>query len=264
MPTKLTRPSGGLNARAGLAEAMSDPEDEHAYSEGRGFDDPYEAFDIDPPELSVGPDAVDPVDSHVLADILDERQIPADQVDVQALIDVGLEYVGINRHEEAITTFERAVAFAEEDGLEAQEALVNKGVAHAELEEWDDAIGAYRSAIEIDDRSEHAGVAETNLAYALWESGQHDRALEHAERAVELDERLPQAWYNRGFFLLERGLAEDALFCFENAEKLGLRTAELLEEQANALDELGEYAEAEEVREEAERQQAEREEALLR
>ena len=242
---------------------MTDHEDEHAYSEGRGFEDPYEGFDIDPPELEVGPDAVDPVDSHVLADILDERQIPADQVDVQALIDVGLEYVGINRHEEAIDTFARAIAFADEDSLDAQEALVNKGVAHAELEEWDEAIGDYRSAIDIEARSEHAAVAEMNLAYALWESGQHDRALEHAERAVELDNRLPQAWYNRGFFLLERGLAEDALFCFENAEKLGLRTADLLEEKANALDELGEYDEAEAVREEAEKHQSEHEEALL-
>ena len=208
------------------------------------------AFDLEPEEFVVGPDAVDPVDDHALTDLLDERQIPTDQVDVQSLIDVGLSYTSINRYEEATETLERAVQFAEEDSEEAQEALVNKGVAHAELEEWDEAIGAYESALHIDERTEFAAVAETNLAYALWESGQHDRALEHAERAVEIDERLPQAWYNRGFFLNERGQAEDALFWLENAERLGMREADLLEETASALEELGEYEAAAEVEDE--------------
>ena len=233
---------------------MSDGED-HEFSAGEGFEDPYEGFDIDPPEFEVGPDAVDPVDSHVLADILDERQIPKDQVDVDALIDVGVEYAHINRYEEAIETFERAIQFADEDDPAVAEALVNKGVAHAELEEWDEAIGAYETALHENERGEFAGTAQTNLSYALWESGQHDRALEHAERAVERDERLPQAWYNRGFFLLERGLADDALFCFENAERLGLRDADLLEEKARALEELGEYEEAAEIVDELEQRQ---------
>lgn len=242
---------------------MTDEPDEHRFSEGEGFDDPYRGFDIEPPELSVDPHAVDPVDDHVIPDLVDQRQIASEEVDLETLIDVGLEYCGINRYEEAIETFERAVHFSDEDSRQAQEALVNKGVAHGELEEWDEAIGAYRSALRIDDRSEYAAVAETNLGFALWESGQHDRALEHAERAVELDERLPQAWYNRGFFLLERGLAEEAKFCLENAEKLGLRTDELLEEKARALEELGEYDEAGEIIDQLEQRQESAEEAVF-
>lgn len=238
-------------------------DDRHDFSEGEGFGDTYEGFDIEPPELEVGPEAVDPVDSHVLSDLLDRRQIAADQVDVDSLIDVGLSYVGIKRFEEAIDSFERAAQYADDDSLEAQEAYVNKGVAHAELEEWDAATGAYEAALRIDDSSEFAAVAETNLAYALWESGQHDRSLEHAERAVSLDERLPQAWYNRGFFLLERGRAEDALFCLNNAERLGMDDADLLEEKARALEELGEYEEAAEVVEEVEQRQGQSEEDLL-
>ncbi len=242
---------------------MPESPDDHAFSEGEGFEDPYEGFDIDPPELSVNPEEIDPVDDHVIPDLLDERQIPSDDVDVDMLVDVGLEYCEINRYEEAIETFERAIHFAEDESPLAREALVNKGAAHAELEEWDEAIGAYRSALHRDDRGEHAAIAETNLAYALWEAGQHDRALEHAERAVELDERLPQAWYNRGFFLNERGLAEEALFCLENAEKLGLRSEELLEEKAHALEELGEYDEAAEVKDELEERQSTAEEAVF-
>lgn len=242
---------------------MTESPDDHAYSEGEGFDDPYEAFDIDPPELSVDPEAVDPVDDHVIPDLMDDRQITSDDVDVETLVEVGLEYCGINRYEEAIDAFERAVQFADDESTYAQEALVNKGAAHGELEEWDEAIGAYRSALHIDERGEHAAVARTNLAYALWESGQHDRALEHSEQAVELDERLPQAWYNRGYFLLERGNAEEALFCLENAEKLGLNLEELFEEKARALEELGKHDEAAEVRDSIEERRESAEEAVF-
>ncbi|MDG5777554.1 tetratricopeptide repeat protein [Haloarculaceae archaeon H-GB2-1] len=236
--------------------------DDHRFSEGQGFDDPYEGFDIDPPELDVDPDKVDPVDSRAVADMLDERNVAADQVDGEDLIEVGLNYIAINRHEQAADTFERAARFADDEHVE-QEAWTNKGAAHAELEEYDAAIGAYKEALQIDDDSEHAATAETNLAYALWESGRSEQALEHAERAVEIDPRFGQGWYNRGFFLLERGLAEDALNAFDNAIRLGFRNAELLDEKARALEEMGEYDRAEEVAEQADELRQEAEEELI-
>jgi tetratricopeptide (TPR) repeat protein len=245
---------------------MTDEEPErdgHAFSEGQGFDGEYEGFSLDPPELSVDPAEVDPVDSRALADVLDERNVADDDVDVEELIDVGLSYMGINRFEEATETFERAARFAEDDSLAQQEAWVNKGVAHAELEEFDEAVGAYREALRIDDDSEHAASAETNLAYALWEWGEGEEALRHAERAVETDPRFPQAWYNRGFLLLERGLAEDAVTAFDNAIRLGMRTTGVLEEKARALEELGEEEEAEEVQARADELREETEQELI-
>ncbi|WP_435077523.1 tetratricopeptide repeat protein [Halococcus sp. AFM35] len=236
--------------------------DDHPFSEGEGFDDP-EGFDLDPPELAVDPSEVDPIDSRVLTDLLDERQLGTEDVDVEELIEVGLSYIEINRYEQATETFERAAQFADEERVE-QEAWVNKGAAHAELEEYDAAIGAYREALDIDADSEHAASAETNLAYALFESGRSEQALEHAERAVERDNRFAQGWYNRGFFLLERGLAEEALENFDNALRLGFRNAEVLEEKARALEEVGEDEQAEEVAEEARELREEAEEELVR
>jgi tetratricopeptide (TPR) repeat protein len=241
---------------------MTDKPEDHEFSEGQGFDDPYEGFDLDPPELDVDADQVDPVDSRALADMLDEEAIPDDQVEASKLIDVGLDYVRINRHEQATETFERAARYADDERV-AQEAWVNKGVAHAEVEEYDAAIGAYREAIEMNDDSEHAATAETNLAYALWEFGRTEEALEHAERAVEIDPRFGQAWYNRGFFLNERGLAEEARSAFDNAIRLGYRSADLLEEKAIALEQLGEDERAEEVAEEAKELRSENEEELV-
>jgi len=254
-----------------------EPED-HQFSEGQGFDDPYEAFDLEPPEFEVDPDKVDPVDSRVVTDLLDRRNVTSDAVDPEQLLDVGLEYMHINRHEQAAETFERVAQYTEDERLQ-QEAWTNKGAAHAELEEWDAAIGAYKEALNFDEesetqrgsesssgataRSDHAATAETNLAYALWESGRSEQALEHAERAVEIDPRFAEAWYNRGFFLSERGLAEDAVEAFDNAIRLGFRNADILEEKARALEELGEYEEAEELADEVEEMRERAEEQLL-
>ena len=237
--------------------------DGHEFSAGQGVDADYEEFTLDPEELDADPTTVDPVDSRVLTDVLDRRNVESDAVDVERLIDVGLSYMGINRFEEATETFERAAQFAEEDSLEAQEAWVNKGAAHAQLEEFDQAIGAYEEALRIDDDSEHAATAETNLAYALWEFGREEQALEHAERAVETDPRFAEAWYNRGFLLVERGLVEDAVNCFDNAIRLGYRDAGVLEEKARALEEAGEHEQAEEVADRAEEIRREAEEQMI-
>jgi tetratricopeptide (TPR) repeat protein len=245
---------------------MSDdegPERRHHFSEGAGFDDPYEGFDVDPPEFEVDPEEVDPVDSHALADLLDERQLAARDVDADELIDVGLSYMGINRFEQATETFERAARYADDDAT-AQEAWVNKGVAHAELEEWDEAIGAHREALHVDDDGEFAADAHTNLAYALWEFGEDEEAFHHAEEAVRLDQHLPQAWYNLGFIQVERGHHEDALECLDNALRLGFRNAGVHEERARALDGLGRESEAQEAAERAEEIRESAEEELVR
>jgi tetratricopeptide (TPR) repeat protein len=236
----------------------------HRFSEGEGFGDPYEGFDFDPAELTMelDPDQVDPTDTHALPDLLDEAAIPADAVDAEALVEIGLAYMGVHRFEQAADTFERAARFADEDGIE-QEAWTNKGTAHAELEEWDPAIGAFEEAIHVAPKGKHAAVAETNLANALWEFGKDDRALEHAERAIEKDDRLAEAWYNRGFLLNERGLAEQALDSLENAIRLGHRSADVLEEKRRALEALGHYDEAEAVAEEAEALREELEDELV-
>lgn len=243
---------------------MTEGED-HRYSEGQGFGRPYRGFDLEPSDLTVtlDPTEIDPVDSHVIPDLLDEGVIPKDHVNAAELVEVGLAYVEINRFEEATETFERAARFATNPDVE-QEAWVNKGVAHGELEEWDEAIGSFQEAVYVDASPDVTAVAENNLAYALWEFGRDAEALEHAERAVELDERFAEAWYNRGFFLNERALWEQAVDCFENALRLGMRTAGVYEEQARAFEALGEDGLAEEASEKAEEIRERSEEELVR
>jgi tetratricopeptide (TPR) repeat protein len=206
------------------------------------FDDVYEdKFDLDD---SVEIEGIDPADSRVL----DEHVENADpeEVDVDGLIEAGVGYVSINRFEQAIEAFERAVRFEPENA----EAWVNKGFAHAEVGEYDDAIGAYDEAIRVDENEDFAAEALVNKAYAEYETHRGD-PLETIEKALEVDERMPAAWYNRAVFLNERGNHEDALRCIDNALSLGQRGPRALDEKARALEELGRYDEAEEVREAA-------------
>lgn len=206
------------------------------------FDDVYdEKFDL---EDSVEVHGVDPADSRVIDELVEG--VEPEDVDVDGLIEAGVGYVSINRFEQAVEAFDRAVRFDEEN----QEAWINKGFAHAEMEEYDRAIGAYEEVLRLNEDDEFAAEALVNKAYAEYES-RHGDPLETVERAIEADDRMPEAWYNRAVFLNERGNHEDALRSINNAFSLGMRTPRALDEKARALEELGRYEEAEELREEA-------------
>ena len=231
----------------------------HRFSEGAGFGDPYRGFSLEVGETD--PFRIDPTDSHVLADLLDPENYRPEDVDLDALFDVGLSYLAIEQYAQAGDVFARIAWFAPEDSREAMEAWTNRGVAHAQLGEYDEAVGAALEALRIDgvgrDEGESrfadlAAVAELNLAYALWESGDSSHPLEHAERAVELDPRLPEAWFDLGFYYNERALWEPAREALERALSLGLRQADVHEELARSLDELDEPLEAEREAAEAE------------
>lgn len=239
-----------------------DEEDRHEFSTGQGFDDPYEEFDIDPPLFEVDPEVVDPVDSRVIPDLLDDAAVTPEDVDAEELLEVGLNYLQINRHEQAVDAFERAVRFAEDDELEA-EAWTNLGLAHAELEEYDEAIGAYRETLALDASDGLTATAETNLAYAMWETGRTEEALRRAERAVERDPRLPHAWFNRAFLAAERGLYEDAKLAIENAERLEFNEEQVLTLKVEILEELGEDEAAERALERAREARERREQDLV-
>jgi Flp pilus assembly protein TadD len=232
----------------------------HAFSAGQGFGSPYAGFDLEVGDED--PFRIDPTDAHALADLLDpENYLPAD-VDAEALLEVGLSYLAIEQYEQAVDTLARVCWFTPEDSRLAMEAWVNRGVAYAQLGEYDEAAGAAREALRIDGERgpddgsvsrfpDLAAIAEVNLAYALWESGDSSRPLSHAERAVELDPRLADAWRDLGFYYNERGLYGFAREALERARSLGLRGVDLNEELARALDELGKPLKAEAVAERA-------------
>ena len=119
---------------------MTDEPDErsHEFSAGQGVDEDYEEFTLDPQQLSGDGTQIDPVNAHALADILDERNISSDEVDVEELIDVGLSYMGINRYEEATETFERAQSLADNHGVDIDTVVGIGDPARAIIKRADD------------------------------------------------------------------------------------------------------------------------------
>ena len=238
-----------------IRDAMSHAR-RHRFSSGSGFGDPYAGFTL---ELDGGGGSlrIDPTDAHALADLLDPEGYAPEEVDAEALLEVGLAYLAIEEYESAVDAFAKVAWFAPERPA-AIEAWVNRGVAHAQLGEYDEAAGAHREALSLDPDGGVAAVAETNLAYALWESGDSSNPLEHAERAVELDPRLADAWYNLGFLYNERGLSEAAGEALSRAERLGADRTLVRGELDLARDRLGAFDETGSVPEATEREAAER------
>ncbi len=214
-----------------------------------GFDGVYdERFKI--PEEFLDEDTKNVADSRYLDEYVKGKSIDPDDVDLEKLLDIGIEYISINRFDQAIETFERILHIDSEN----QESWINKGHAHSENGEHQKARDAYREALSIDESDEQTAKAYVNLAYAEYKKGVGD-PLKKVEKALEKDERIPEAWFNRSFFLNERGRHEDALRCAENAISLGFREA--TEEKIKALEGLGRHEEAEKVREK-ERKSSER------
>jgi Flp pilus assembly protein TadD len=73
--------------------------------------------------------------------------------------------------------------------------LVNQGIAHLKLEEFENAENAFQKALEVNNRNPYA---HNNLGVALREQGEFEKAREHYRKALELDPKYARAHFNLG------------------------------------------------------------------
>lgn len=71
--------------------------------------------------------------------------------------------------------------------------LVNQGIVHLELEEYEDAEDRLREALKVNPKNPYAHNA---LGVALREQGKFDQALEHYRQALTLDPKYARAHFN--------------------------------------------------------------------
>ncbi len=71
--------------------------------------------------------------------------------------------------------------------------LVNQGIAHLKLEQYEDAEKAFEKALEVNERNPYA---HNNLGVALREQGEFDKARKHYRSALELDPKYARAHFN--------------------------------------------------------------------
>ena len=111
-------------------------------------------------------------------------------------------------------------------------ALNLYAVAAAQLGQIEEAEGALRRAIEIDNASE---TLHYNRGTLLRQLGRFDEALASFDRALAINPRSPDSWNNRGIVLKDLGRSADALECFARSLALRPDHAETLLNQANTL-----------------------------
>jgi Flp pilus assembly protein TadD len=71
--------------------------------------------------------------------------------------------------------------------------IVNQGIAHIKLEQYEDAEEVLKKALQVNDRNPYA---HNNLGVALREQGEFEQARKHYRTALELDPKYARAHFN--------------------------------------------------------------------
>lgn len=156
---------------------------------------------------------------------------------VDALNNLGNALREIGRRDEAIASFERALAIRPEFA----EAHNNLGIAWATQGDDARAIACYREALRL---SAAYAAAHNNLGIALGRRGQHAEAVECYRRALEISPNYAEAHNNLGILLSQSGDYEEAIPCFRRAIELKPDYAEAYSNMGITLTELGRLEES--------------------
>jgi len=129
-----------------------------------------------------------------------------------AYYQLGRYYQGQNRHDQAITAYQKALAI-DSTFAEARNGL---GVNYAMLGRQQEALEQFRLAVE---RAPNAAHIHNNLGYALYLSGSYAEAASALERAVALEPANQAAHTNLALALSKTGDREKAVQVMAQAAK---------------------------------------------
>jgi len=177
------------------------------------------------------------------------------KVSVHILLKKGVVLAGLDRHEEALEAFDKAL----EINLDYADAWSNKGVVLAGLDRYEEALAACDKALEINpdfanawynkgvdlaglDRDEEALAAYdkalkinpdfvnawSNKGAALGRLDRHEEALAAYDKALKINPDYTDAWYNKGAALRHLDRNEEALVAFDKALEINPDDAEAL------------------------------------
>lgn len=165
----------------------------------------------------------------------------------------------LNRHREALAYFEeaqrlrhpraaQAIAICREvlknvaaDESQDASAWLEKGIAFAEAQRWDEALELYRKALELNPYLDKAWVRR---GLALHEMRRVSEEILCYDRALELNPYSAEAWNNKGRALSVLGQNEQALTCYDRAIEHAPSLAAIWANKATVLSMLGRYEEA--------------------
>lgn len=181
------------------------------------------------------------------------RQDPQDPDPWAALANM---YAMVQKHDEAIEHYERAIQLAPDRAGEWQPKIesirqrVPREKARLLVAQGDNLAqaGRYREAQEFFDEAIRLdpdnALAWYNLGVCQMEFGDATAALNYFDKATSLDPKLVEAWSNRGALLNQLGRAEEALQSLERACQINPEHAKMWLNKGGALMSLGRLDEA--------------------
>ena len=168
---------------------------------------------------------------HELSVQLIERAIQRNTSNPLYYSNLGLSLQALNRSEEALANYDRALILHPEYA----EALFNRGVALQKLQRLEEAVKSYDRAVVV--RPSYAE-ALCNRGVALQELGRFADAIESYDRALVVRPNFVEALSNRGNALKAVKRLGDALESYDQALRLRPNHVEVLYNRGNALKDL--------------------------
>ena len=166
---------------------------------------------------------------------------------------IGIVYRDLGENFEAIPFFERALE-ADVDDAERVKTLLDLGVAHQYLNDFESAIATFRKGIAMDSiqGTRNRAYLRSNLGYILWEQGDLESGLTYQKESLKIIEgsneeylsilplyRLGVMTYRAGLLEEAKGYLRNSLGVYEPANKTNYDSSFLLLSQI--LEEEGDY-----------------------
>jgi tetratricopeptide (TPR) repeat protein len=141
------------------------------------------------------------------------RQVGDARLEVWALNGLGAVYSDLRRSEEAIAAYRRAIE------LDPNEGAPHNGLGNVyrDLGRSEEAIAAYRRAIELDPEE---AIYHNNLGNVYSELGRSEEAIAAYRRAIELDPEEAVYHNNLGIVYSDLGRSEEAIAAYRRAIEL--------------------------------------------
>ena len=118
---------------------------------------------------------------------------------------------------------------------------VNRGLAHYNKGQYDEAISDYTEALKINPR-----YAETyvNRGTAYYSKGQFDQAISDCTEALKINPRLAEAYFNRGTAYGNKDQYDEAISDFTKGLEINPRDADAYVNRGTAYGKKGQYDQA--------------------
>ncbi|MDE0466731.1 MAG: tetratricopeptide repeat protein [Candidatus Poribacteria bacterium] len=123
---------------------------------------------------------------------------------------LGLAYTGLERFEDAITAYERSIAY-QPDWAYSHAALAS---AYANMHRYAEALDAYKVAIGLNPNDE---MIHHQLGNVYSKRGEHAAAIRHQQQAIAIAPEFAEAHYQLGLLYTQKKQWTDAIASYQTA-----------------------------------------------